>query len=217
MWDAHWGYLAKQNIAPLWLGEFGTEDVTLSDQQWFQAITNYLLSSGISFSYWCWNPDSGDTGGILEDDWQTVHPDKQAMLQPLLAPLIGGASNPIFTVSGVVSPYTQVWWGEEDVKLSTTQPITALTITITVVKAPGVSYYAQYTNAGGYFTSSAYDNGSAIVYTYTLNPDQVIDPGNTLTAGAQYNGNGTLRSTVNDTYQVTATIGASSQSVNGHF
>jgi hypothetical protein len=101
--------------------------------------------------------------------------------------------------------------------LSTTQPITALTITITVVKAPGVSYYAQYTNAGGYFTSSAYDNGSAIVYTYTLNPDQVIDPGNTLTAGAQYNGNGTLRSTVNDTYQVTATIGASSQSVNGHF
>jgi endoglucanase len=217
MWDADWGYLAKRNIAPLWLGEFGTANVTLSDQQWFHAIANYLLSSGISFSYWCWNPDSGDTGGILEDDWQTVHPDKQAILQPLLAPPIGSAPNPIFTVSGVVSPYTQVWWGEEDVKLSTTQPITGLTITITVAKTPGVSYYGQYTNGGGYFTSTAYDSGSAIVYTYSLNSGQVIDPGNTLTAGAQYNGNGTWRSTANDIYQVTATIGSSSQMVTGRF
>jgi aryl-phospho-beta-D-glucosidase BglC (GH1 family) len=218
LWDAHWGYLAKQNIAPLWLGEFGTKNQIPSDQQWFSAIANYIQSNHLSFAYWCWNPDSGDTGGILEDDWQTVHQDKLAILQPLLAPLIASASNASFAVWGVVSNYTQVWWGEEDVKLSTTQPITALTITVTVIKAPGgVSYFGQYTNGGGSFSSWAYDNGSAIVYTYHLNSGQVIYPGNTLTAGAQYNANGTWRSTANDTYQVQATVAGSTQWASGHF
>ena len=88
LWDAHWGYLAAQGTAPIWVGEFGTRDATPSDQQWFGAITKYLGAHQLSFSFWCWNPDSGDTGGILQDDWQTVNGDKQALLQPLLAPLL---------------------------------------------------------------------------------------------------------------------------------
>jgi aryl-phospho-beta-D-glucosidase BglC (GH1 family) len=88
VWDEHWGYLASQKIAPIWLGEFGTRDATTSDQQWFASITAYLAAHQLSFSYWCWNPDSGDTGGILQDDWQTVNTDKQRLLQPLLAPLL---------------------------------------------------------------------------------------------------------------------------------
>ncbi|HXU74121.1 MAG TPA: glycoside hydrolase family 5 protein [Polyangia bacterium] len=88
VWDQHWGYLVTQGVAPIWVGEFGTEDVTASDQQWFAAIASYLGSNGISFSFWSWNPDSGDTGGILQDDWQTVNTNKQQVLQPLLAPLL---------------------------------------------------------------------------------------------------------------------------------
>jgi len=88
VWDAHWGYLAKQGTAPIWIGEFGTKDATPSDQQWFAAMAGYLGTNGLSFSFWCWNPDSGDTGGILQDDWQTVNSDKQKVLQPLLAPLL---------------------------------------------------------------------------------------------------------------------------------
>jgi endoglucanase len=88
LWDLNWGYLAKQNIAPLWIGEFGTKDETYSDQQWFQTLAAYIQSNGLSFAYWAWNPDSGDTGGILTDDWQTIHQNKQQTLQPLLAPLI---------------------------------------------------------------------------------------------------------------------------------
>jgi endoglucanase len=86
VWDEHWGYLIAQQIAPVWVGEFGTKDQSASDQQWFASITSYMKSKAISFAFWCWNPDSGDTGGILADDWQTVNTDKQSVIQPLLAP-----------------------------------------------------------------------------------------------------------------------------------
>jgi endoglucanase len=88
VWDESWGYLARQGIAPIWIGEFGTRNQTTSDQQWFAAITAYIKTNQLSFAFWSLNPNSGDTGGILQDDWQTVNADKQAQLQPLLAPLI---------------------------------------------------------------------------------------------------------------------------------
>jgi endoglucanase len=88
VWDQNWGYLAEQGIAPVWIGEFGTLDQSASDKQWLAAMAGYITSHQLSFAFWCWNPDSGDTGGILADDWQTVHADKQAVLQPLLAPAI---------------------------------------------------------------------------------------------------------------------------------
>ncbi|GCE31777.1 hypothetical protein KDA_72610 [Dictyobacter alpinus] len=85
IWDKHWGYIAKQNIAPVWLGEFGTKLATTSDQQWLSTLTNYLGKgvNGFNWTFWCWNPDSGDTGGILNDDWNTVNQTKQAYLTPI--------------------------------------------------------------------------------------------------------------------------------------
>jgi len=32
-----------------------------------------------------WNPNSGDTGGILNEDWTTVNQAKDEFLQPFLA------------------------------------------------------------------------------------------------------------------------------------
>jgi endoglucanase len=104
VWDSHWGYLLKNDIAPVWIGEFGTKNVTLSDQQWFRALASYIQSTGCSFAYWCWNPNSGDTGGILQDDWQTIHQDKQSILQPLLAPLIGSTAQPTLRASATPTP-----------------------------------------------------------------------------------------------------------------
>jgi endoglucanase len=34
--------------------------------------------------YWSWNPNSSDTGGLLEDDWLTVVESKRKLLAPLL-------------------------------------------------------------------------------------------------------------------------------------
>jgi endoglucanase len=88
VWDAHWGYLAAEGVAPVWIGEFGSRLATTSDQQWMMALTSYIGQRGLSFSFWCLNPDSGDTGGLLQDDWVTVNQNKQSLLAPILAPLL---------------------------------------------------------------------------------------------------------------------------------
>jgi endoglucanase len=82
VWDAHWGYLYKNGIAPVWLGEFGTTLPSTSDRQWLTTLTNYLGTgaTGKNWTFWCWNPDSGDTGGILNNDWLTINYDKQSYL-----------------------------------------------------------------------------------------------------------------------------------------
>jgi endoglucanase len=91
LWDTYWGYIYKQGIAPIWVGEFGTRLETTSDKLWFQTLINYLGTgaNGISWAYWDWNPNSGDTGGILNDDWTTINQAKQDMLNPILFPLSG--------------------------------------------------------------------------------------------------------------------------------
>jgi endoglucanase len=94
IWEAHWGFIARQHIAPLMLGEFGTLLADTADQQWLSTLVNYLGTGvmGISWTYWALNPDSGDTGGILQNDWVTVNQQKQDYLTPLEFPLPGGTA-----------------------------------------------------------------------------------------------------------------------------
>ncbi|HEX3595169.1 MAG TPA: cellulase family glycosylhydrolase [Polyangiaceae bacterium] len=88
VWHDAWGYLVESNTAPVWVGEFGTKLATDSDTKWLNAMAGYIKSQKLNFAYWCWNPDSGDTGGILQDDWMAVNQNKQSVLAPLLAPQI---------------------------------------------------------------------------------------------------------------------------------
>ena len=106
VWDEHWGYLVKQNIAPVLVGEFGSTLSDPKDVQWMKKLVQYMGSglTGMSFTYWSWNPDSGDTGGILNDDWTTVNQAKQAILQPDLVGGSGGA--PVPTGSAGPQPST---------------------------------------------------------------------------------------------------------------
>lgn len=97
VWEAHWGFIVKQHLAPLLLGEFGTLLSDASDQQWLLALVNYLGTgvTGMSWTYWALNPDSSDTGGILQNDWMTVNQQKQQYLAPLEFPLLTDtAGNP---------------------------------------------------------------------------------------------------------------------------
>lgn len=94
VWDQNWGYLYRQNIAPVLLGEFGSTLQSQSDQRWASAMVTYLNSmttaghQGISWTWWSWNPNSGDTGGILQDDWTTVNLAKVNLLKPDMAPTL---------------------------------------------------------------------------------------------------------------------------------
>jgi len=82
LWDSMWGKLARDNQAPVLLGEFGGRSVGGdAEGVWQHSLMRYLKDRKISYTYWCWNPDSGDTGGVLADDWTTVHQDKLALLR----------------------------------------------------------------------------------------------------------------------------------------
>jgi len=81
IWRNHWAYLQQDGIAPVLLGEFGGRSVG-EDREgtWQQSLIRFLQSNQISFTYWSWNPDSGDTGGLLQDDWASVNQSKIALL-----------------------------------------------------------------------------------------------------------------------------------------
>jgi endoglucanase len=90
IWDSHWGYLNKEGIAPVIVGEFGGRSVgTDKEGIWQKALFSYLRENNISYIYWTINPDSGDTGGLLLDDWQSIDKAKQAMLSGYQFPIIG--------------------------------------------------------------------------------------------------------------------------------
>jgi endoglucanase len=103
IWDKYWGYLYKQNIAPIMMGEFGTTLQSDVDRVWLQNLLAYTGTGvgGMSFTYWSWNPDSGDTGGIANDDWTTINQAKQAILQPYLSGSSAPPSSPAPTPPSV--------------------------------------------------------------------------------------------------------------------
>jgi endoglucanase len=87
VWDSYWGYLIKDGTAPVLLGEFGSYLATTSDQQWFATMIAYLKSTGAGWTFWSWNPNSGDTGGILNNDWTTVNQTKVQALSTIMSPI----------------------------------------------------------------------------------------------------------------------------------
>jgi hypothetical protein len=122
------------------------------------------------------------------------------------------------TVTGSVSGYTNPWWGEEDVYLNNSAPLTALTITVTVHQTGGISFYDQYSAYwAGMLAVSYQTTANAVIFTYKLNPGWTVPVGSGWLVGSQYNAGGTARPTSKDTYSVTYSTGGASKTVTGHF
>ncbi|MGC8947678.1 MAG: glycoside hydrolase family 5 protein, partial [Anaerolineae bacterium] len=67
IWDTHFGHLSGRNL-PWGIGEFGGRYVD-QDRTWQDAFVDYLRNKRIRvWFYWSLNPNSGDTGGLLQDD-----------------------------------------------------------------------------------------------------------------------------------------------------
>jgi aryl-phospho-beta-D-glucosidase BglC (GH1 family) len=96
--------------APIWVGEFGSAlgdeangNPTVLDPKdppWLTALTHYMGGDtnndgvrdipvgqkGPSWTYFAWNDNSQDTGGIVQSDWTTVNQNKMAYLTPIESP-----------------------------------------------------------------------------------------------------------------------------------
>ena len=94
VWDAHWGYISNEHIAPVVLGEFGGRSVgDDAEGAWQHALIDYSEQHGIGWLNWSFNPDSSDTGGLLSDDWLSVVQEKADLYRGHLAtPLDVGTS-----------------------------------------------------------------------------------------------------------------------------
>jgi len=88
VWDTLYGHLVGQGFTVI-PGEFGGRYTTSStpsqnDKLWQDSYVTYLINKGTTSNfYWCLNPNSGDTGGVLLDDWRTWNNDKLLLLQRL--------------------------------------------------------------------------------------------------------------------------------------
>ncbi|NJN86672.1 MAG: cellulase family glycosylhydrolase, partial [Leptolyngbyaceae cyanobacterium SL_7_1] len=86
-WEIGFHYIATEAIAPIFIGEFGGRQVDQRSREgiWQRRLVDFIKRHDLSFSYWSWNPNSGDTGGILLDDWQTIDSPKQDLLSSTLS------------------------------------------------------------------------------------------------------------------------------------
>lgn len=80
------------HVYPVLIGEFGSKFVDPLDKQTMVDLAAYLLNIKqpdsrhnpiTNWFYWCWNADSGDTGGLVADDWKTIQWQKLAYLKGL--------------------------------------------------------------------------------------------------------------------------------------
>lgn len=158
VWDTHWGYLLKNNIAPVLLGEFGTKLQTDSDKKWLSTLVSYLGNSpaGFNWTFWSWNPNSGDTGGILNDDWTTINTTKQSYLTGIMFPLDsnGNTANPTPT--------------NPPVPTATTSPTAKATPTPTATVTPGPTVKPTNTPVPPTPTASVAPGGSPVAVRYTV-------------------------------------------------
>ncbi|MDF2802719.1 MAG: Cellulase [Anaerocolumna sp.] len=83
-WYDSWAYINDQGIAPLLIGEWGGHMDGGKNQKWMTLLRDYMITNRIHHTFWCINPNSGDTGGLLTYDWKTWDEAKYALLKPAL-------------------------------------------------------------------------------------------------------------------------------------
>jgi endoglucanase len=144
VWNKYWGYISADDTAPVWVGEFGTDNTSAdientaagSQGQWFESMVGYLQSNPqINWTYWALNGE--DTYALLDNNYDAtpVSSLKQSLLEGIQFPLSGGSSTPGFTLAASAS------------SLSVTQGSSA-TDTITVDDVDGFTGSVTFTASG---------------------------------------------------------------------
>ncbi|SCG37348.1 cellulase family glycosylhydrolase [Micromonospora coxensis] len=86
VWRPNWLYLHEERTAPLLIGEWGGRlGQDARQDKWLKALRDLMGEYKLHHTFWCLNPNSGDTGGLLLDDWRTWDETKyNQILKPVL-------------------------------------------------------------------------------------------------------------------------------------
>ncbi|MDA3849981.1 MAG: cellulase family glycosylhydrolase [Spirochaetaceae bacterium] len=88
LWLDRFWFIQEEQLGGLYIGEIGITEESAEDPSSipYQWITTFLQFAGkdVHFTVWSWNPNSGDTGGILQDDWVSLSEAKYNLFKPYL-------------------------------------------------------------------------------------------------------------------------------------
>ena len=82
-WRDNWFYIYEQKKAPLLIGEWGgfMKEPNLT---WMTYCRKLIKENKLHHTFWCFNANSGDTGGLVLDDFTTWDNDKYEFVKEVL-------------------------------------------------------------------------------------------------------------------------------------
>ena len=82
-WYDTWAYINEEGIAPLLMGEWGGHLGT-SNEKWMGLLRDYMIKKHIHHTFWCFNENSSDTGGLVDVDFKTWDEEKYNFIKSSL-------------------------------------------------------------------------------------------------------------------------------------
>ena len=83
-WYDHWFFILKEKIAPLLIGEWGGFMDDGPNQKWMVLLRDLMIENRIHHTFWCYNENSGDTGGLVYSNFQKWDEEKYELVKPAL-------------------------------------------------------------------------------------------------------------------------------------
>ncbi len=82
-WKDNWMFIYENNTAPLLIGEWGGY-MTEPNITWMTHLRTLIKKNRLNHTFWCFNSNSGDTGGLVKDDFTTWDTEKYNFVKEVL-------------------------------------------------------------------------------------------------------------------------------------
>lgn len=82
-WNDNWFYIYNDGIAPLLIGEWGGY-MSEPNITWMTHMRTLIKTYHLNHTFWCFNANSGDTGGLVLDDFTTWDTEKYNFVKEVL-------------------------------------------------------------------------------------------------------------------------------------
>ena len=83
-WHDNWFFILEEKMAPLLIGEWGGFMDGKDNEKWMYLIRDLMIENHIHHTFWCFNENSGDTGGLVYDNFGKWDEKKYALVKPSL-------------------------------------------------------------------------------------------------------------------------------------
>lgn len=82
-WRDNWMFIYEDKIAPILIGEWGGY-MSEPNIKWMTYLRQLIKENRLHHTFWCFNANSGDTGGLVLDDFKTWDTEKYNFVKEVL-------------------------------------------------------------------------------------------------------------------------------------